>query len=348
MNYNYTFSVLTAFSVTVFLLIILRPVAFHIGLIDQPGERKQHAGAVPLTGGLAMFIALCLSILTLDISISWLRAFFAGSLILIFTGMLDDLHELSATARFIAQIIATTIMAIAGGIILNDFGYLLSNSFVAKTGWLAIPVTVFSAIGVINALNMLDGIDGLAGSIALVAVVGMAIVSYFAGELNTLYILGLLSAVLIAFLIFNLRCDEDRCSLVFMGDSGSMFLGFVLSWFLISLSQGDDRVMAPVTALWLFAVPLNETLTMMIRRVRHRRSPFSADREHLHHMMELAVISKHVSLISIVSAAVVFADIGLQGHYLQISEPARFYSLIFIFDAYLVTISWFWVVLRKE
>jgi len=348
MNFDYTFSVLTAFSLTVFLLIILRPVAFHIGLIDQPGERKQHVGAVPLTGGIAMFMALCLAILTLDISISWLRAFFAGSLILIFTGILDDLHELSTSARFIAQIIATTIMAAAGGVILNDFGNLISNNFVAETGWLAIPVTVFSAIGVINALNMLDGIDGLAGSIALVAVVGMAIVSYFAGELNTLYILGLLSAVLIAFLIFNLRCDEDRCSLVFMGDSGSMFLGFVLSWFLISLSQGDDRAMAPVTALWLFAVPLNETLTMMIRRVRHGRSPFSADREHLHHMMELAGFSKHVSLVIIVSAAVLFAAIGLLGHYLQISEPVMFYSFLFIFAAYLVSIRWFWVMLRRE
>ena len=346
--FDYSFSVLTAFAVTVFLLIILRPVAFHIDLVDQPGERKQHAGAVPLTGGIAMFMALCLAILTLDISISWLRAFFAGSLILIFTGMLDDLHELSTSARFIAQIIATTIMAVSGGVVLDDFGYLLSNSFIAETGWFAIPVTVFSAIGVINALNMLDGIDGLAGSIALVSVIGMAIISYFAGDTNSLLILGLLSAVLIAFLIFNLRCDAERCSLVFMGDAGSMFLGFVLSWFLISLSQGDERAMAPVTALWLFAIPLNETLTMMTRRVRHGRSPFSADREHLHHMFELAGFSNRMTLLIIVCAAVVFAATGLLGHFLQVSEPIMFYSFLMIFAAYLVLIRRFWVVLRER
>jgi UDP-GlcNAc:undecaprenyl-phosphate GlcNAc-1-phosphate transferase len=348
MKFDYIFSVLTAFALTAFLLIILRPVAFHIGLIDQPDERKQHAGAVPLTGGIAMFMALCLAILTLDISISWLRAFFAGSLILIFTGILDDLHELSTSARFIAQIIATTIMAVFGGVVLNDFGYLLSNNFVAETGWFAIPVTVFSAIGVINALNMLDGIDGLAGSIALVSVTAMAIISFFAGDTNSLLILGLFASVLIAFLIFNLRCNQERCSLVFMGDAGSMFIGFVLSWFLIYLSQGDARAMAPVTALWLFAVPLNETLTMMIRRVRHSRSPFSADREHLHHMMELAGFSKHMSLLIIVSASVVFAAIGLLGHFLQISEPIMFYSFLIIFATYLLLIRRFWVVLRKK
>ena len=348
MNLDYTFSVITAFAVTVFLLIILRPVAFHIDLVDQPGERKQHAGVVPLTGGIAMFMALCLAILTLDMPISWLRAFFAGSLILIFTGILDDLHELSTSARFIAQIIATTIMAVFGGVVLNDFGYLLSTSFIAETGWLAIPVTVFAAIGVINALNMLDGIDGLAGSIALVAVTGMAIVSSYAGNPGTLYILGLFAAVIIAFLIFNLRCDEDRCSLAFMGDSGSMFLGFVLSWFLISLSQGDDRAMAPVTALWLFAVPLNETLTMMIHRIRQGRSPFSADREHLHHMMELAGFSNPMSLVIIVCTSVIFAAIGLLGHLLQIPEPIMFYSFLIIFAAYVFLIRRFWGVLRKE
>jgi len=91
-------------------------------------------------------------------------------------------HELSAKARFTAQIIATTIMAVWGGVVLNDFGHLVSTAFVVELGWLAIPVTVFAAIGVINALNMLDGVDGLAGFVALVSVVGMAIISFAASK----------------------------------------------------------------------------------------------------------------------------------------------------------------------
>ena len=347
MQFDYPLSVLAAFGLTVFLLLLLRHAAFHIGLVDHPGERKLHEGAVPLIGGIAMFAALCFSILTLDISISWLRAFFAGSLILIITGVLDDLHELSTTARFIAQIIATSIMAVWGGVVLNDFGHLVSTAFVVELGWLAVPVTVFSAIGVINALNMLDGIDGLAGFVTLVAVAGMAIISFTAGETNILLILGLFAAVLVAFLIFNLRCNKENCSLAFMGDAGSMFLGFVLSWFLITLSQGDERAMAPVTALWLFGVPLLETLTMMFRRVRHGRSPFSADREHLHHMFELAGFSNHMTLLIIVCASIFFAAIGLIGHFLQISEPVMFYSFLALFGGYLVLIRWGWSALRS-
>lgn len=348
MKFNYPLSVLAAFGVTVFLLFLLRPVAFRIDLVDKPDERKQHEGAVPLTGGLAMFVALSFSILTLNISIGWLRAFLAGALILVITGVLDDLRELSTTARFSAQITATTIMALWGGVVLNDFGYLVSTAFVVELGWLAIPITVFSAIGVINALNMLDGIDGLAGFITLVAVTGMAIISFTAGETNILFILGLFAAVLAAFLIFNLRRNKENSSLVFMGDAGSMFLGFVLSWFLITLSQGDERAMSPVTALWLFAVPLFETLTMMIRRVRHGRSPFSADREHVHHMFELAGFSKHMTLLIIVSTSILFAAVGLLGHFLQILEPVMFYSFLAVFGGYLGLIKQGWRVLRKE
>lgn len=347
MKFDYTGSVLTAFGLTVFFLLLLRPVAFHIGLVDHPGERKQHEGVVPLTGGLAMFLALSFSILTLDISIGWLRAFFAGALILIITGVLDDLHELSTTARFIAQIIATTIMAVWGGMVLNDFGYLLSTSFVVETGWLAIPVTIFAAIGVINALNMVDGVDGLAGSVALVSITGMTIVGINSGHTNTLLILGLLAAVLVGFLIVNLRCDKDNCSLVFMGDTGSMFLGFVLSWLFIMLSQGDERAMSPVTALWLFAVPLIETLTMMISRIRQGRSPFSADREHLHHMLEQAGFSKRMTLLVIVCASLMLAAIGLLGHFLQVPEPVMFYSFLLVFGSYLVLVRKGWVALRN-
>lgn len=336
MDLDYIGSLLAGFCLAVFLLYILRPVAAHINLVDEPGERKLHEGAVPLIGGIAIFVAFSFAILTIDSPISSLRAFFAGSLILMFTGVLDDLHELSASKRFIAQIIATTIMATWGGVVLNDFGYLVSTGFVFELGWLAVPVTVFAAIGVINALNMLDGVDGLAGFVSLVCVLGMMIICITSGQTHTLMVLGLLAAVLIAFLIFNLNCDHRNCTLVFMGDSGSMFLGFVLSWFLISLSQGDARAMSPVIALWLFAVPLIETLTMIINRLRQGRSPFSADREHLHHMLEEAGLGKRMILVVIVGASLLLASIGLAGHYFQVPEPVMFYAFLAVFGGYLV------------
>ena len=315
MQIDYPVSLAAAFGMTLFLLLMLRPVATRIGLVDHPGERKLHGGAVPLIGGIAMFIAFCLSVLTLDIPITGLRAFFAGSLILVVIGILDDMHELTARTRFTVQIIATAIMAVWGGVVLNDFGHLLSSEFVFELYWLAVPVTVFAAIGVIIALNMLDGVDGLAGFVALVAVIGMAIISFAAGDMNTLMILGLVFSVITAFLIVNLRNDQKQCSMVFMGDSGSMFLGFALSWFLITLSQGDDRAMSPATALWLFAIQLFETLTMIIRRTRNGSSPFSADTEHIHNMLEHAGYSKRMTVLIIVFSSLIFASLGLFGHF---------------------------------
>lgn len=348
MQIDYPVSLAVAFGLTLFLLLMLRPVATRIGLVDHPGERKLHGGAVPLIGGIAMFIAFCLSVLTLDIPITGLRAFFAGSLILVVIGILDDMHELSARTRFTVQIIATTIMAVWGGVVLNDFGHLLSSEFVFELYWLAVPVTVFAAIGVINALNMLDGVDGLAGFVALVAVIGMAVISFAAGDMNTLMILGLVFSVITAFLIVNLRNDHKQCSMVFMGDSGSMFLGFALSWFLITLSQGDDRAMSPATALWLFAIPLYETLTMIIRRTRNGRSPFSADREHIHHMLELAGYSKRMTVLIIVFASLLFASLGLFGHFYQVPEYVMFYSFIAVFVGYLLLIRRGWKLLNND
>lgn len=340
MSFPYYISVLAAFALTVVMIFVLDPVARHIGLVDQPNHRKKHDGAIPLVGGIAMFVALSFAVLTLDFSIGWLRALFAGSLLLIVVGVLDDLRELSPTIRFTAQIIATGFMALWGGVVLHDFGHLVSSGFILETGILAVPVTIFAAIGVINALNMLDGVDGLAGLVSLVSVIGMAIVAYAAGQTNILLMLGLVLAVLIGFLIFNMRFNRPQ-ALIFMGDAGSMFIGFLLSWFFIMLSQGESRAMSPVIALWLFAVPLMETLTMMIRRVRHGRSPFSADREHLHHMLEMAGFSCRGTLSIIVLAAVFFAAIGLVGHFMQVPEPVMFYSFLALFGAY------FWMIMRS-
>ena len=348
MQIDYPVSLAAAFGMTLFLLLMLRPVATRIGLVDHPGERKLHGGAVPLIGGIAMFVAFCLSVLTLDIPITGLRAFFAGSLILVVIGILDDMHELTARTRFTVQIIATAIMALWGGVVLNDFGHLLSSEFVFELYWLAVPVTVFAAIGVINALNMLDGVDGLAGFVALVAVIGMAVISFAAGDMNTLMILGLVFSVITAFLIVNLRNDHKQCSMVFMGDSGSMFLGFALSWFLITLSQGDDRAMSPATALWLFAIPLFETLTMIIRRTRNGRSPFSADREHIHHMLGLTGYSKRMTVLIIVFASLLFASLGLFGHFYQVPEYVMFYSFIAVFVGYLLLIRRGWKLLNND
>ena len=345
MDLNYLLSLSSGFLITATLLKILQPVAHKIGLVDAPSHRKYHLGEVPLTGGLAMFLGLGFALLMLDLPLSQLRAFIGGSMILVTVGLLDDLHELSPTVRFTAQIIAAILMATWGGVLLNDFGMLVSDSFIVSLGWLALPISIFSTVGVINALNMVDGVNGLAGSVSLVSVVGMVIIAVTANDTLATHWLGIVVVVLFAFLLFNWRFGKRQAQ-AFMGDSGSMLIGFVLAWSFIMLSQGEHRAMSPVTALWLFAVPLIDTLTMMVRRIRKGQSPFAADCEHFHHLLQCAGLGRFQTTIVITLMAVVCAWFGLYGHFTEVPEHVMFYLFLALFLVHMLIIIRAWKTMR--
>jgi len=345
MDLNYLLSLSSGFLITAVLLKILQPVAHNIGLVDVPSHRKNHLGDVPLTGGLAMFLGLGFALLTLDLPLSQLRAFIGGAMILVTVGLLDDLHELSPTIRFAAQIISATLMATWGGVMLNDFGMLISDNFIVELGWLALPITIFSTVGVINALNMVDGVNGLAGSVSLVSVIGMIIIAITANDTLATHWLGIVAVVLFAFLLFNWRFGKHQAK-TFMGDSGSMLIGFVLAWSLIDLSQGEQRAMSPVTALWLFAIPLIDTLTMMVRRIRKRQSPFTADCEHFHHLLQCAGVGKFQTTIAITLMSILYAGFGLYGHFTGIPEYVMFYLFLSLFFIHLLIIMRAWKTMR--
>jgi UDP-GlcNAc:undecaprenyl-phosphate GlcNAc-1-phosphate transferase len=297
----------------------LQPVGRHIGLVDHPGGRKTHEHPTPLVGGIAMFIAFAFAILTVDSPLSGHRALFAGALILVVVGVLDDLQELSARARFAAQFLAGLIMTLGAGVVLHDFGHLMLADQPLPLGMLAIPLTLFATVGVINAVNLSDGIDGLAASLVLIAVGSLLLIAWPSGQRE---VVGLLVV------------------LVFMGDAGSMFLGFVLAWFLVRLSQGEARLFAPVTALWLFALPLIDTVVTMSRRIRLGRSPFAADREHFHHILLAAGFTPKQTVGLMVLLASALAGIGLIGHFQGVPEHWMFWGFL------VVAGSHYWLVMR--
>jgi len=258
---------------------------------------------------------------------------------------LKSAKEISAVR--IAKLNASSlIMAIWGGVVLTDLGQLALSGSVVHLTWFALPFTVFATIGVINSLNFIDGVDGLAGMVSLITLVGLGIILYSSGDFKLVKILGLCGSVLFAFLLFNWRFSGTRKALVFMGDAGSMFLGFFFAWFFIKISQGDHRVMAPVTALWLFAVPLIDTVTMMIRRILKGRSPFAPDREHFHHLLQMAGFGAKGTTLVILAASTIFAAIGLAGHFLEIGEWIMFYGFLPLFAAYFFTIMHAWKFMR--
>ena len=339
-------SYLLAFGVAILLLRVLARVASHINLVDHPSERKDHQGAVPLIGGLAMFMAFSFAALTLAAPISHLRSFFAGAALLVLVGVLDDMRELSSTARFATQIIAALLMTQLGGVVLHNFGAIgWGGDWFELGGW-SVPLSVFATVGVINALNMSDGIDGLAGSVSLLVVMALGFVAWVAGDFDSVRVLLLLATVIFAFLLFNTRIFGRKRALVFMGDAGSMFLGFVLAWFFIQLSQGENRAMTPVTALWFFAVPLIDTVSQMLRRILKGRSPFAPDREHFHHVLLLARYSPEQSLGIVIAVSVMTSLVGIGGLYLGVPEVVMFYGFLLLFAIYFLGMIWAWKVRR--
>ncbi len=338
-----TLSALIAFSIALVLLHGLQNIAVRIGLQDSPSMRKIHSGKVPVIGGLSMFIGFSLGALTLDVALTPLRGFFAAGGLLVMIGVLDDLRELSSRTRFAAQILAAAIMVGWGKLLLSDLGYIGLQGQLFSLSGLDIVFSIFCTVGVINALNMCDGIDGLAGGLSLIAILGLAWLAGQAGFDNEASVLLLLAAVLVAFLAFNFRIPGRPRALVFMGDAGSMFLGFAITWFFIRLSQGESRAMAPVAALWLLLIPLFDTVWLLFKRPLSGRLPTEASHEHLHHVLQMAGLSVNQTVFCILAVAATCGAAGLYALELGVSEQAMFLLFLGFFAIYCVLMwrAWF-------
>ncbi|OQW92952.1 MAG: hypothetical protein BWK79_13680 [Beggiatoa sp. IS2] len=334
-----------AFSVTALLLFSMKTVATYTGLVDHPNGRKCHQGDIPLIGGIAMFCGFFLAVSSLGQTGFGLRILFIGSLFLTTVGILDDLKGLSSGMRFGAQILTALVMSIQG-ILLQDFGMIGFGNMPVILGIFAIPLTIFATVGVINALNMSDGMDGLAGGLALITLISLTLAAWIAGLELPVKILLLFITSILAFLSFNMRLFGRQHALVFMGNSGSLFLGFAIAWFLISLSQGEQRAITPVTALWIFALPLFDTVSIMLRRILRGCSPFAADREHLHHTLLSAGFSVSQTLAIILGIAASLAAIGLIGLYARVFEVVMFWTFLGLFALYFFCMIRAWKVYR--
>jgi UDP-GlcNAc:undecaprenyl-phosphate GlcNAc-1-phosphate transferase len=271
---------------TVGLIAMLTPLARALGWVDHPSTRKHHPRPVPLVGGVAMGIAFCVGILLLpDKPHDW-RVLLICTVMLTLLGLYDDLRSSRASTRFLFQTAAVLLMALGSDVVLGNLDDLFGLGQFSLGDW-AVLFTLFAVVGVINAFNMIDGLDGLAGGSGLIAAGWLLVLCLSThacgpGDIGALLILAM---VIAGFLVFNLRHPWRARAGIFMGDAGSTMLGFVLSWFLIHLSQGEQAVMTPITAVWILALPLLDTLTVMVRRLRSGSNPFAADRQHLHHLL---------------------------------------------------------------
>ncbi|MFV0277081.1 MAG: MraY family glycosyltransferase [Parahaliea sp.] len=327
---------MSALIMSTLVLLVAKPLAVRVGLVDKPGGRKIHTHDVPLVGGtaifLSIFLAWCLAPPLLVTTIN--SIFVAAGALLFFVGMIDDRLCLPVRTRFAAQI-AAALLLMHSQVTLQDLGALWSSDPVAL-GWLATPLTILAVVGAINAVNMIDGIDGLAGTVTVVSFLLLLGVSFESERLLQILIILCLLGGLGAFLLFNMPIKGRDSAHIYMGDAGSTLLGFMMAYLLIDLSQGEKRAISPVTALWIFAVPLIDTLRVMLRRMLQHQSPFAADRGHIHHLLLDAGFRVRQTLYVIATVQLALGVFGLAGYYLGVHDGLMLALFLLFFAAYFV------------
>ena len=341
---------LVAFFTATFILPKIANIAKRIGLLDQPNARKMHTNPRPLVGGIGMVIAVIFTSLVF-IPTNSLRGYFIGLVILLFVGFIDDFRELGHQQKFMAQIIATGAMIYFSNVALCSFGDLLG------LGELSLPqghaaiwiITIFCVVGVTNAVNLIDGLDGLAGGLSFIAFIFFAAHASFADN-QTLMLLNLaLAGAVLGFLKFNWHP-----SVIFMGDAGSLCLGFSLSFMALALTQRSNSATSPVVALLILAIPITDTIIVMVKRIIQGKSPFKPDKSHLHHIFLRYGMNRAKAAQLILFISVLLGSLSLLSPFYGISDKWLFclfgiYFFIYLFASfYIVGVFRYTVRLRRK
>jgi len=308
---NILLSTALAFLITYFAIPPIIKVARDKKLFDEPDERKVHKSVIPTLGGLGIFAGFIIATLmgVPAYMATGLQYFLAAGMVIFFLGIKDDILILSPTKKFIGQLIAAGIIIKFGGIrIDNLYGFLGITEIPLIASYI---LTTFTIIVITNSFNLIDGVDGLAGSLGLLTSTVFGLYFYFTGELMYAVLALSLAGALVAFLIYNFSPAR-----IFMGDTGSLLIGLLNSIFAIrfmTVAADPDSALpllsAPAIAFAILIVPLFDTLRVFALRIFNRRSPFSPDRNHIHHfLLDLGLSQKMITLVC-VSANLVF--IGL-------------------------------------
>ena len=247
-----------------------------LGLMDAPDERKVHSQAIPRAGGIAIVVAFFVPALFWLSDLSSLLGFFSGAAIIAVFGFLDDRHNLNYKWKFLGQILGVAI-------------FLASNIEITKTPflglgdlmpWVSYPVMAIFVLGVINAVNLSDGLDGLAAGSSLLSLGFIVLLGYTASEFAIAIVAVSAMGALTGFLRFN-----THPATIFMGDTGSQFLGYVTGCLAIMLTQAPSLAVSPVLAILILGLPILDTLLVMFLRLYAGASPFHPDKQHLHHQL---------------------------------------------------------------
>jgi len=285
------YAFITGMLVTLTTIPLLIRFAHKLQLVDVPDERKLHTGIVPRVGGLAMVVGTIISIVlwvTLDVTIA---AFITSILVIAVFGVWDDHSHLSYRIKFLGQLVAALIVIFVGNIKITHIDFLYDGII---PDFISIPFTLFALLGITNAINLSDGLDGLAGGSSLFSLGVTGLLGYMTGNLDFVIITVAIMGSILGFLRFNTYPAS-----VFMGDTGSQFLGFSLGVLVIYLTQQISPVLSQSIAIVILGLPILDTLLVMFQRISEGRSPFKPDRNHIHHKL-LGIGLQHYEAVFVI------------------------------------------------
>ena len=293
MNSEFFFSFITSLLIGMALIPPLRLLAARLQIMDQPGERKVHQHPVPRIGGIAFGIGAFVSILSWGPKDSITLSALLGGLIILGFGVWDDRVNLNYRIKLLGQVMAALAVIIIGGIRFESVPFLLEGEL---PSWIGIPLTVLFLVAVSNAVNLTDGLDGLAGGLSFLTLSGIAYLAYLANDSTVLLLTIPFLGGLLGFLRYNTYPAR-----IFMGDSGSQLLGFIMGVLAILLTDSTRGPFSPALALLLLGLPFLDTLGVIGQRLAEGRSPFVGDRTHIHHKL-LSVGLSHYEAVTVIYA----------------------------------------------
>lgn len=310
-------SCVIAFAISFAATPIVKTFAKEVGAIDVPKDKRRvHDHPIPRMGGLAIFLGFLLSVILFADITNQVRGILFGAIIIVVMGAVDDVMNLNAWLKLAVQI-AAAVVAVVSGIVINGVTnpVVFDANAIWSFGYLAIPLTIIWIVGCTNAVNLIDGLDGLACGVSVISSLTMLVVALMVAEANVAIILAALAGGCIGFLPYNTNPAK-----LFMGDTGSQLLGYVLATVSVMGMFKYYAVVTFIVPVLAMAIPLSDTCFAFVRRILHGQSPFKADRGHFHHkLLDMGLSQKQaVAVLYCISAILGLSAVVLASNILSL------------------------------
>lgn len=301
----------------------IKKVAYHVGALDIPDARKVHKNAMPRLGGLGIYMGFLLGYILFGQMSLRMNAILIGSFIIIITGIVDDIKPIPAKVKFLFQIVAACVVAFYGEILLHD---LSAFGFNIDFGIFSYPITVLFIVGIINCINLIDGLDGLAAGLSSIYFITIGIV--IVGWKHTFGLDAVITFIMLGATL-GFLCHNFNPAKIFMGDSGSMFLGYMIA--VIALLGFKNVTLTTLLApICLLAIPIMDTLFAIVRRIVNKKPISEPDKQHLHHQLLNLNLSHRNVVLVIYAVDILFAGSMLVYMLYDTLVGIVMYSILFI------------------